>query len=160
MSFALTSRTRFFPELAEAGYRCFETEPCDDVRVGVATLRCGPHPLSSACSAALGGAGLAARLSVLVALVAGLLAAGRRVVSLGAVIAIMTPNQRRHACHVQGDFPRRPDRQCHGALRRPPVRAITGSEPGRAWSCSVRIVPGVVEGLIPRTDDDDASTSR
>ena len=44
MLFALTSRTRFFPELAEAGYRCFETEPCDDVRVGVATLRCGPHP--------------------------------------------------------------------------------------------------------------------
>jgi len=42
MLFALTSRTRFFPELAEAGYRCFETEPCDDVRVGVATLRCGP----------------------------------------------------------------------------------------------------------------------
>ena len=74
MLFALTSRTRFFPELAEAGYRCFETEPCDDVRVGVATLRCGPHPLSSACSAALGGAGLTARLTVLVALVAGLLA--------------------------------------------------------------------------------------
>ena len=77
MLFALTSRTRFFPELAEAGYRCFETEPCDDVRVGVATLRCGPHPLSSACSAALGGAGLAARLSVLAALVAGLLTVGR-----------------------------------------------------------------------------------
>ena len=127
--------------------------------MGRSVVRCGPRPSSSACSAALGGAGLAARLSVLVALVAGLLTVGRRVVSLGAVIAIMTPNQRRHACHVQGDFPRRPDRQCHGALRRPPVRAITGSEPGRAWSCSVRIVPGVVEGLIPRTDDD-ASTSR
>ena len=130
MLFALTSRTRFFPELAEAGYRCFETEPCDDVRVGVATLRCGPHPLSSACSAALGGAGLAARLSVLVALVAGLLAAGRHVVSLGAVIAIMTPIQRRHACHVQGDFPRRPDRQCHGALRRLRSGPSQGANPG------------------------------
>ena len=100
MLFALTSRTRFFPELAEAGYRCFETEPCDDVRVGVATLRCGPHPLSSACSAALGGAGLAARLSVLVALVAGLLTAGRLA---AAGLTALTPGPTIHgAAHAGG----------------------------------------------------------
>ena len=65
----LTSRTLFFPEPAEAGYRCFVTEPCNDVLVGAAAVRCGPHLSVLTGSAVLGGAGLA----VLVALVAGLL---------------------------------------------------------------------------------------
>ena len=34
MSSALTSRTLFFPEPAEAGYRCFVTEPRNDVLGG------------------------------------------------------------------------------------------------------------------------------
>ena len=68
----LTSRTLFFPEPAEAGYRCFVTEPCNDVLVG--PQRCAAAPTFSVQpgSAALGGAGLA----VVVALVAGLLPVG------------------------------------------------------------------------------------
>ena len=42
MSSALTSRTLFFPEPAEAGYRCFVTEPCNDVLVG--PQRCATAP--------------------------------------------------------------------------------------------------------------------
>ena len=72
----LTSRTLFFPEPAEAGYRCFVTEPCNDVLVGAAALRCGPPFSVQPGSAALGGAGLVVRLAVLVALVAGLLTVG------------------------------------------------------------------------------------
>ena len=45
--------------------------------MGRSVVRCGPRPSSSARSAALGGAGLAARLTVLVALVTGLLTVGR-----------------------------------------------------------------------------------
>ena len=41
---ALTSRTLFFPEPAEAGYRCFVTEPCNDVLVG--PQRCAAAPTS------------------------------------------------------------------------------------------------------------------
>lgn len=72
----LTSRTLFFSEPAEAGYRCFVTEPCNDVLVGAAALRCGPPFSVQPGSAALGGAGLVVRLAVLVALVAGLLTVG------------------------------------------------------------------------------------
>lgn len=73
----LTSRTLFFPEPAEAGYRCFVTEPCNDVLVGPQRCATAPHFSVQTGSAALGGtrlAGLAVRLAVLVALVAGLLA--------------------------------------------------------------------------------------
>ena len=68
--------------------------------MGCSVVRCGPRPSSSACSAALGGAGLAARLSVLVALVAGLLAVGRLA---AAGLTALTPGPTIHgAAHAGG----------------------------------------------------------
>ena len=60
-----------------------------------------PNPLSSACSAALAGAGLAARLTVLVALVTGLLTVGRLAAAAG--LTALTPGPTIHgAAHAGG----------------------------------------------------------